>query len=84
MNDSDGDHYGDFKDNYTKVLDAVSSLGATAIWISPHYPSEDPVPRTGYGRNAHRYDAKDYLNVDPLLGTLTNLQNLVTTHIIKG
>lgn len=42
----------------TARLDHIGDLGATAIYLTPFFPS----------RSAHRYDASTFDHVDPLLG----------------
>ncbi len=48
-------------------LDHIAELGATAIWLSPVFPS----PTT------HGYDTTDYLTVEPRLGGEQALRDLV-------
>jgi alpha-amylase len=67
-NDPKAFHGGDLKGIIQK-LDYIKSLGATAIWITPIVENE----AGGY----HGYWAKDFYKVDPHLGTLEDLQNLV-------
>lgn len=62
-------HGGDFV-GLTQSLDYIKTLGATAIWITP------VVSNQAYGY--HGYWAVDFENVDPHLGTLTELQTLVS------
>lgn len=53
------------------VIDALpylSELGVNCLWISPVGPSP----------SYHRYDQTDYFAVDPVLGTLDDLRELVT------
>ena len=49
-------------------LDYVASLGVDAIWLSPIFRS----PMADFG-----YDISDYRDVDPLFGTLEDLDALV-------
>lgn len=65
--DGDGDGIGDLRG----VLDRLShivDLGVDAIWLSPFYPS----PQNDAG-----YDVADYVDVDPLFGTLADFDELV-------
>jgi len=66
--DSNGDGVGDIK-GITSRLDYLHDLGIDAIWITPMYPS----PGVDYG-----YDISDYTAIDPLYGTMTDFDNLVT------
>jgi alpha-amylase len=66
--DSDGDGTGDLK-GITERLDYLESLGVTAIWLMPIYPSP----------SAHGYDVKDYFDVNPDYGDLRDLRELVQT-----
>jgi len=58
FNDSTGDGIGDFV-GLTRKLDYVASLGVTAIWLLPFYPS--PLRDDGY-------DIADYTNIHPDYG----------------
>jgi maltose alpha-D-glucosyltransferase/alpha-amylase len=58
--DSNGDGTGDFP-GLTAKLDYLRSLGVTAIWLLPFYPS--PLKDDGY-------DIADYYGVHPQYGTL--------------
>ncbi len=62
--DSNGDGIGDFGGLMTK-LDYLQSLGVTAIWLLPFYPS--PLRDDGY-------DIADYYNVNPQYGTLDDFK----------
>jgi alpha-glucosidase len=65
--DSDGDGVGDLR-GVTQRLEHLSYLGVDALWLSPIYPS----PLADFG-----YDVSDYCGVDPALGTLDDLDELV-------
>jgi alpha-glucosidase len=54
----------------TSRLPCLRDLGVDAVWISPFYPS----PQADAG-----YDVADYLDVDPMFGTLADADQLVTT-----
>jgi alpha-glucosidase len=65
--DSDGDGIGDLNGIISR-LDYVASLGVDAIWLSPVYPS----PGADLG-----YDIADHCDVDPLFGSLDDLDRLI-------
>jgi alpha-glucosidase len=65
--DSDGDGVGDLQ-GIVAHLDHIAALGAEAVWLSPIYPS----PMADFG-----YDVADYCDVDPLFGSLADLDRLV-------
>ncbi|MEO8530530.1 MAG: alpha-amylase family glycosyl hydrolase [Deltaproteobacteria bacterium] len=65
--DSNGDGIGDLKGIIAR-LPHVASLGADAIWLSPIFTS--PMGDMGY-------DVSDYLNIDPLFGTLADFDQLL-------
>jgi alpha-glucosidase len=54
----------------TARLPYLRDLGVDAVWISPFYPS----PQADAG-----YDVADYLDVDPLFGSLADADRLVAT-----
>ncbi|MFZ4483411.1 MAG: alpha-amylase family glycosyl hydrolase [Chthoniobacterales bacterium] len=68
-------HGGDFK-GIEKKLDYIKALGATAIWISP-------VLMNGNG-DYHGYAATDFYRVNPRMGTLSDLQSLVSEAHKRG
>ena len=65
--DSNGDGIGDLP-GILSHLDYLSELGVEAVWLSPIYPS----PMADFG-----YDVADYRDVDPIFGTLADLDALV-------
>ncbi|MCK8485039.1 alpha-amylase family glycosyl hydrolase [Aliiroseovarius sp. S2029] len=67
--DDSGDGIGDLK-GITRRLPYIASLGVDAIWISPFFTS----PMKDFG-----YDVSDYCDVDPMFGTLADLETLVQT-----
>ncbi|WP_308915043.1 maltose alpha-D-glucosyltransferase [Jannaschia sp. LMIT008] len=65
--DSNGDGIGDFAGLMSR-LDHIQSLGATAVWILPFYPS--PLRDDGY-------DIAEYMAVNPQYGTLDDFRAFV-------
>jgi oligo-1,6-glucosidase len=65
--DGDGDGVGDLP-GVTSRLDHLALLGVDVLWLSPVYRS--PMDDNGY-------DISDYQDVDPLFGTLADLDALV-------
>ena len=72
--DSNGDGIGDIRGVISR-LDYLDDLGVDALWLSPFYPS--PLADGGY-------DVSDYRDVDPRLGTLDDLRDLVTGAHARG
>src|SRR5688572_14464240 len=66
--DTDGDGVGDLE-GIRRRLPYLQWLGVDAIWLSPFFRS----PMADFG-----YDVADYCDVDPLFGTLTDFDALVT------
>jgi alpha-amylase len=64
--DSNGDGIGDFN-GIAEKLDYLQSLGVTALWLMPIYPSP----------SYHGYDVTDYYNVNTQYGTLDDFKNLL-------
>jgi alpha-glucosidase len=65
--DSNSDGVGDLK-GITARLDYLVELGVDAVWISPIYPS----PMADFG-----YDVSNYIDIDPMFGTLADFDALV-------
>ena len=65
--DSNGDGTGDIP-GITSRLDYLAELGVDVVWLSPIYRS--PMDDNGY-------DISDYTDVDPLFGTLDELDTLI-------
>ncbi|MDL5350900.1 glycoside hydrolase family 13 protein [Microbacterium sp. zg-YB36] len=72
--DADGDGIGDLRGILSRV-DYLASLGIDAVWLSPFYPS--PLADGGY-------DVADYRNVDPRLGTLEDMDELIAVLHERG
>ncbi len=66
--DSDGDGIGDIPGLISK-LDYLHRLGVDVVWVSPFYRS--PMDDNGY-------DISDYQDVDPMFGTLADIDELIT------
>ena len=65
--DSNGDGVGDMP-GMTARLDYLAELGVDVLWLSPVYAS----PKDDNG-----YDISDYEDVDPMFGTLADLDDLI-------
>ncbi|PWU53617.1 alpha-glucosidase [Micromonospora sp. S4605] len=65
--DGDGDGIGDVAGIRSR-LDHLAALGVDAIWFSPWYPS--PMADAGY-------DVADYRDIDPVFGTLAEVEALI-------
>jgi alpha-glucosidase len=65
--DSDGDGVGDLR-GITAHLDHLEWLGIEGVWLNPTTPSPD----ADWG-----YDVSDYTGVQPVLGTVADLDELV-------
>jgi alpha-glucosidase len=72
--DGDGDGVGDLP-GILHRLDHLTWLGVDALWLSPVHPS----PMDDFG-----YDISDYTGVDPLYGTLDDLDRLVDAAHRRG
>ena len=72
--DSDGDGVGDLPGILSR-LDHLTGLGVDELWLSPIQPS----PMADFG-----YDVADYCGVDPLFGTLDDLDRLVSACHARG
>jgi hypothetical protein len=72
--DSNGDGVGDLRGIVSR-LDYLRWLGVDAIWISPIYPS----PMKDFG-----YDVADYVDVDPLFGSLADFDHLLEEAHARG
>ncbi|SCX43159.1 oligo-1,6-glucosidase [Klenkia marina] len=72
--DSDGDGIGDLNGIRGK-LDHLTDLGVDVVWLSPVYRS----PQDDNG-----YDISDYRDVDPVFGTLADLDALIAEAHERG
>ncbi|MGS2614165.1 glycoside hydrolase family 13 protein [Micromonospora sp. LZ34] len=66
--DSDGDGIGDLR-GIRERLPYLRDLGVDALWLTPFYTS--PMVDGGY-------DVADYRDVDPMFGTLTDFDAMIT------
>ncbi len=72
--DANQDGIGDLA-GITEKLEHVASLGVDAIWLSPFFTS----PMKDFG-----YDVSDYRDVDPMFGTLEDVDRLVDAAHARG
>ncbi len=72
--DSNDDGVGDFP-GLTAKLDYLQDLGVTTIWLLPFYPS--PLRDDGY-------DIADYMDVNPVYGTLRDFKHFVREAHARG
>ena len=72
--DSDGDGVGDLRGVLSR-LDHLHRLGVDVVWLSPVYRS--PMDDNGY-------DISDYTDIDPLFGTLADLDELIAELHARG
>ncbi|MBR2422638.1 MAG: DUF3459 domain-containing protein [Oscillospiraceae bacterium] len=64
--DSNGDGIGDLHGVISK-LDYLQELGINGIWFMPVHPSQ----------SYHKYDVRDYYDIDPQYGTLEDMKQLL-------
>ena len=72
--DDDGDGYGDFAGLIDRI-DYLAGMGVTCLWLMPFFPSP--------GRD-DGYDIVDFYSVDPRLGTLGDLAEMIRTANDRG
>ena len=72
--DSNGDGVGDLK-GITEKLDYLQDLGIDILWLSPVYKS----PFIDQG-----YDISDYYAIDPLFGTMEDMEELIAEGKKRG
>ena len=65
--DSNGDGIGDLN-GIRQRIPYLKNLGITAVWLNPIYLS----PGVDNG-----YDVSDYYQIDPVMGTMADFENLV-------
>lgn len=71
--DSDGDGIGDLNGVASK-LDYIKDMGFNGIWLMPVMPSE----------SYHKYNVKDYYDIDPQYGTMADFENLAKECKARG
>jgi trehalose synthase len=72
--DSDGDGCGDIR-GLIQQIDHLDRLGVTCLWLMPFFPTPD---------RDDGYDIIDFYGVDPRLGTLGDLVELIRTARDRG
>ena len=72
--DTDGNGYGDLR-GVDMHLDHFASLGVGAVWLTPVFVS--PMVDNGY-------DVADYTNIDPLYGTMADMEQLIANADAQG
>ena len=71
--DSDGNGIGDLQGVISK-LDYLQELGITGIWFMPIHPSQ----------SYHKYDVRDYYEIDPDYGTMADFDQLMAECEARG
>ncbi len=72
--DTNGDGVGDLR-GISERLPYLRRLGIDAVWLSPIFPS----PMADFG-----YDVCDYTAIDPVFGTMTDFDRLITAAHASG
>lgn len=72
--DANGDGVGDLR-GIAARLDYLRDLGVDALWLSPIFPS----PMKDFG-----YDVADYVDIEPLFGTLADFDHLLAEAHARG
>lgn len=67
FNDTDGNGLGDIK-GVTEKLPYLKKLGIDMVWLNPFYPSP---------QNDNGYDIADYKAVDPMYGTMEDVEEMI-------
>jgi alpha-glucosidase len=72
--DSNGDGIGDLR-GIIERLPYLTELGIDAVWLSPIFPS----PMADFG-----YDVANYVDIDPIFGTLSDFDELIACFHAAG
>lgn len=72
--DSNGDGLGDLRGIIGR-LDYLKELGVDCLWITPVFPSP---------QNDNGYDVSDYCAIDPLFGTMEDMEELIAQSGKRG
>ncbi len=72
--DSDGDGQGDLRGIIEK-LDYLQELGVDQLWLTPVFPSP---------QNDNGYDVADYCAIDPRVGTMADMEELIAESGRRG
>lgn len=72
--DTTGDGFGDLN-GVTKKLDYLKELGVDYLWLTPFFVSP---------QNDNGYDISDYYRIDPLFGTMEDLDRLISEADRRG
>ncbi|HOV14835.1 MAG TPA: alpha-amylase family glycosyl hydrolase, partial [Spirochaetota bacterium] len=85
FSDSDGDGIGDIKGIINKLdylndgkSETTNDLNIDAIWLSPIFECSYK------GSNMHGYDTTDFYKINPLFGTESDIENLLTEAHKRG
>ncbi len=68
------DIYGGTLRGIIQKLDYITEMGFNTIWLNPFFPDD----------SHHGYHATDYFSVNPRLGTLDDMRELIDTAHAKG
>ncbi|MCH4209548.1 glycoside hydrolase family 13 protein [Bifidobacterium sp.] len=72
--DTNGDGYGDINGIISR-LDYLAGLGVDVLWLSPVYKSP---------QNDNGYDISDYQDIDPMFGSLDDMDRLIAQAHRRG
>ena len=72
--DSNGDGIGDIN-GITSILDYLKDLGVDYIWSTPFFKSP---------QNDNGYDVADYLSIEPMFGTMEDVDRLIAEADKRG